>query len=544
MTADGAGNAATGSVERLRAVSAATRDLMTATTREALCSVVVEVSVGVLGYDLTGVHLRGDDGVGLEPAAYPDAVRREFDDEPPTYTPGDRVYGVFDRGEPLRLGDAGDDPGGVVVPIPDHGVLIAGTDAAVEAGTETPPASIEPVELLADNAAVALDRLKREERLNGLHGATRELMTARDTAAVAATATNTAHEVLGLRTNAVCLRSTDGERLVPVSVTSEARERFGDVPDLTPDSVAWEVYERGELARYDSAERAGSVADPGTAIESELVLPLGDHGVFLAGSTRPDEFGDRDVTLARVFADNVEAALGRADREAVSRQRERELARQNERLDEFASVVSHDLRNPLNVAQGRLELLGDDCDSPHISHIAEAHDRMETLIDDLLALARTGQSMGDTEAVALASTVETVWETVDGGEDLTVADDVGHVEADPSRLRELFENLLRNAVEHGGDDVRVRVGRFEDPDGDAGVYVADDGPGIAPERRDRVFERGHTSTDDGTGFGLAIVAEVVRAHGWDVRATDAETGGARFEIVLDSDGERDDSAGD
>jgi len=527
MTADGA--ASGGIDERLRSLYAATQELMTATSRGTLSEVVVDVSERVLDYELTGVHLRADDGTGLKPTAYPEPVRRRFDGEPPTYTPGDRVYNVFEEEDTLRLGEGGERPGdphrGIVAPIPDHGILIAGTEEPGDTGE----VALELVELLGENAGVALDRLDREARLNSLHGTARELMQARDTTGVAAAATNTAHEVLDLRLNAVYLRSGDGDRLVPVSVTSEARELFGEVPELAADSIAWRVYETGEPANYADVRRSERVANPETVVRSELVMPLGDHGVFVAGSRRVDRFDDADVALARVFADNVEAALDRAEREAVLRQRERELARQNERLDDFASVVSHDLRNPLNVAQGRLELLADDCESPHIGHVETAHERMETLIDDLLALARTGRSVGEREAVPLAPTVEDVWTTVDGGRELSVDDGAGAVEADSSRLRELFENLFRNAVEHAGDDVRVAVGRLDDRD-ESGFYVADDGPGIPAGDREAVFERGHTTAEDGTGFGLAIVSEIARAHGWSVRAV-AEGDGARFEVV-------------
>ncbi|GAA0206539.1 ATP-binding protein [Halobaculum roseum] len=528
MTADEAAGPAD---DRLRSLYAATRELMSATTRAELCRVVVDVSERVLGYPLTGVHLQGDDGHGLVPMAYPAPVRERFEGEPPTYAPGDDVYEVYEREEPLRLGAVADRRSaahrGIVVPIPDHGVLIAGT----EPPEEPDDARLDFVETLGEHAAVALDGLERESRLNGLHETTRELMEARDSAAVAASATNTAHEVLDLRLNAVYLRASDGERLVPVSVTSETRELYGDVPDITPGSVGWTVYDAGEQRVLPDVRRSPDVDDPASAIRSLLVMPLGDHGVFLAGSERPGRFDDGDVALTQLFADTVEAALDRAEREALVRRREGELTRQNERLDEFASVVSHDLRNPLNVAQGRLELLADDCDSPHIARMETAHERMGALIDDLLALARTGRSVGDTEPVSLERTVLDVWNTVDGGGSLSVADDVGYVDADASRLRELLENLVRNAVDHAGDDVTVTVGRI-DGVGRSGFYVADDGPGIPPDRRETVFERGHTTADDGTGFGLAIVAEIAGAHGWSVRATDADAGGARFEVVV------------
>jgi signal transduction histidine kinase len=99
------------------------------------------------------------------------------------------------------------------------------------------------------------------------------------------------------------------------------------------------------------------------------------------------------------------------------------------------------------------------------------------------------------------------------------------LEAEWQRLRQLFENLFRNAVEHGGDQVSVTIGELED-----GFYVADDGPGIPAEDRQSVFEYGESTAEDGTGLGLAIVRRVAEAHGWTVSVTDSDTGGARLEV--------------
>jgi signal transduction histidine kinase len=98
--------------------------------------------------------------------------------------------------------------------------------------------------------------------------------------------------------------------------------------------------------------------------------------------------------------------------------------------------------------------------------------------------------------------------------------------ADSDRLCQMFENLLRNAVEHGGESVAVRVGPLEN-----GFYVADDGPGISDENKPKVFDHGFSTDATGTGFGLSLVRTIVGAHGWDVAVTDGEAGGARFEIT-------------
>jgi len=206
----------------------------------------------------------------------------------------------------------------------------------------------------------------------------------------------------------------------------------------------------------------------------------------------------------------------------------RKLERQNERLEEFAGVLSHDLRNPLNVAQGRLELVAETCDSEDIPPIRHAHERMEALIEDLLTLAREGTAVTDPGVVDLAALAEDCWANVDtAGATLEIETDRS-ILADGDRLKRVFENLIRNAAEHGGGDVTVRIGDLPD---EAGFYVEDDGPGIPESDREAVFEAGHSTNADGTGFGLSIVQGIVEAHDWSVRAVESDDGGARFEIT-------------
>jgi PAS domain S-box-containing protein len=238
----------------------------------------------------------------------------------------------------------------------------------------------------------------------------------------------------------------------------------------------------------------------------------------------------------------------RKRREETLREREAELERQktdletqkaqlehqNERLDQFASIVSHDLRNPLNVAKGRLQIVNnalDDLESTpvdpeHGEKVAKSLDRMEAIIDDALTLARQGKAITETQTISLRDTVQTAWENVETKEATLDPCEEIQVESDRNRLLNVFENLFRNALEHGREDVTIRVGLLED-----GFFVEDDGPGIDDEDKDEVFEQGFTTSREGTGFGLAIVRDVVRAHGWKVSVTDSPDGGARFEIT-------------
>ena len=263
------------------------------------------------------------------------------------------------------------------------------------------------------------------------------------------------------------------------------------------------------------------------------------------------------------------------EQKAALRSQKQQLEHQNERLDQFAGIVSHDLRNPLNVTSGYLELFdtrveGDDdtaeVDAKTIHELERATDRMEAIIDDALTLAREGKAVTETDAVDLADVAETAWETVDTAEATLTTETDAVIEADRGRLRTISENLFRNAVEHGSTsnrtssddavehgstnpdshtrqdtggasavghghaDLTVTVGEL-DRDESAGFFIADDGAGIPDDRKDNVLGHGYTNSDEGTGFGLAIVDDAASAHGWDVSVTDSESGGARFEFT-------------
>jgi PAS domain S-box-containing protein len=209
------------------------------------------------------------------------------------------------------------------------------------------------------------------------------------------------------------------------------------------------------------------------------------------------------------------------------KQREEARKQRNERLKKFAGTVSHDLRNPLSVAQGRLELARAECNSDYLDGVADAHQRMDSLIDDLLTLSQEGERINEIESIELAEVVEDCWQNVSTADATLTVECTQTIQADRSRLKQLLENLFRNAIEHGGDRVSIKIGELTDS---PGFYIADNGPGIPKTERNTVFEPGHSTSDGGTGFGLHIVKEIVEAHDWDIHITDSESGGARFEI--------------
>ncbi len=221
------------------------------------------------------------------------------------------------------------------------------------------------------------------------------------------------------------------------------------------------------------------------------------------------------------------------------KKRERELERQNERLEAFARIVSHDLRNPLSVAQGYVDLATEQADElDALDNVRAGLDRMEDIISDVLALARHGQTVTETEGLQLDEAASDAWSSVATQQARIEIETSGPIAADRSRLLRSFENLFRNSIQHGREDVTIRVGVLPDVDGSisgdsgrsTGFYVEDDGPGMPKEIRENAFDSSCTTSDEGLGIGLWVVKEVASAHGWTVSVAKSDSGGARFEF--------------
>jgi PAS domain S-box-containing protein len=385
------------------------------------------------------------------------------------------------------------------------------------------------VSLLAAGRDIS-ERKERERAINALHDATRELIGAGSPEVIAELIAASASELLGLAHTGIHLYDEETERLEAVAWTDTVDETIGEPPALDCESLAWEAFDAGETRVYDDFEAVGDVHNPDTPLRSELIVPLGRHGVVIAAAEERGAFDRNDRRLGELLAGNATAALDRLTREERLRARERELERKNDRLEELASVLSHDLRNPLNVAMGRLEIVAENRENEHLDAVESALERMQALIENLLTLASEEAPVTDREAISLSAVARESWQNVEtDGASLRVAGD-RTLRANESRLKQLFENLYRNALEHGTDggpsDLDVTVGSLDD-----GFYLEDDGPGILPDARESVLDAGYSTSADGTGFGLSIVRQVAEAHGWELRVTEGSDGGARFEVT-------------
>lgn len=317
---------------------------------------------------------------------------------------------------------------------------------------------------------------------------------------------------------AIFIKDTEGRYQL---MNQECRRLLGVDSDVDITGMTDQDLVSADMAeQYRATDKR--VMETGNTLEFEEELPA--PGGTQINRTLKSPFYDEDGDLAGVCAVSTEIT--------DHIEKEQALQRERDRLDEFASLVSHDLRNPLRVAAGRLELAREESDSAHLDAIETAHDRMNRIIEDALRLAREGRDIGSMEVVQLCEAVDSAWElvadSINRAELQYASEEITELKitADYERLRHLLENLFRNAIEHGGREVAITVGGLPD-----GFYVEDDGPGIPAEDRYDVFAPSYSTTTKGAGFGLRIVRQIATAHDWEIHVAESSAGGARFEIT-------------
>ncbi|WP_436344192.1 PAS domain S-box protein [Natronorubrum sp. FCH18a] len=335
-----------------------------------------------------------------------------------------------------------------------------------------------------------------------------------------------------------------------VEANKAAKEIWGgDVfdPDSFDDSdqfpVRWadtgEPLERDEwtIARVLRGEE---VTDPGTF---EIEASDGERRIIsVRGMPIRDARGD--VTRAVITLSDIteRTEYQRRLEETISR-----LEESNERLEHFAYAASHDLQEPLRMVSSYLRLIerryADDLDSDgeeFIAYAVDGADRMREMIEGLLAYSRVETRGDPLEPVDLDGVFEDVvadlqLQIEESNAEITT-DRLPRVEGDASQLRQVFQNLLTNAITYSGDEPpRIHV-EAERRDRKWIVSVRDEGIGIDPEDQERVFEvfqRLHSRGEhSGTGIGLALCQRIIERHGGDIWV-DAEPGaGSTFSFTL------------
>jgi PAS domain S-box-containing protein len=521
---------------RLERLHRATRELHNAKTKREVAQITSDTADAILDFDLNGVHLYDERAGGLKPVAVSDRTQRVAD-ELVTFDHG-IAWEAFQSGEVRRYDDIRNanelyNPetvfrSGLYFPLGEYGVLLVNSTER----SDFDEADVSLGQLLAETVKSALDRVKREQRLASLQERTSALMQTTNVIETVDIAVDATTDILGTNLSGFFQKNENEAVLQPLSTTDPIAEKIDKNSTFQLDAGAdrvmaflSEVYDSGK-PKYvsDTADHSRLPAD--LSVRSALLYPINDHGILAFAAEEPHAFDKTDKQLGWILASTLEIALERVNRETLLRDRTQKLSRQNKQLDEFARTITHDLRNPMQVLRGTLDGVRQTADVDHLDRGYRALERMERLIDDVLALAQEGQLIDDTETVSLESIARECWEVLETTEaELIVNGDI-QFEADPGRVRQIFENLFANSVSHAGDGVTVTVDTLSN-----GFSVADDGPGIDPIERDQIFNHGYTSTGDGTGFGLAIVKQIADAHNWTASVTQSPSGGAQIEFT-------------
>ncbi|WP_256403824.1 GAF domain-containing sensor histidine kinase [Halorubrum salinum] len=392
------------------------------------------------------------------------------------------------------------------------------------------PNEREFVRLLGLWAGHNLERQRTERVLRRLHEVSENLMLAESKLAVAQIAVDAAAELFDLPITACWQYDEATDSLQPLAATENARELIEETPVFERgEALVWESFDTKEVRWYEDLADETDPHNPDTPLRSEIHIPLGHRGVIVNGATEPRTFEGIDIESLTLLGELVTNALINVDQQESLARRGEALQRQNKQLEEFAHLVAHDLRNPLAGAVGFLEIARETHESAHFDRVKNSHNRMQGLINELLDIARGQRTAVEPRTLSVASVVTEAWSYVDAPEaTLSIAGDLGQIDADETRLLQLFGNLFRNSVEHAGSEVDVEVGPLDA----GGFYVVDDGPGLPEGARDDVLKLGKTRSAKGTGIGLSSVTDIIEAHGWEL-AIPNTAGGARFEIRTD-----------
>jgi PAS domain S-box-containing protein len=641
----------------LHALNETTTALVGARDRAEVARLAVGAAEDVLSLPLAGVWEYDAETEALISLAETDRSR-EIVGEAPRFEEGNSLaWEAFETGRARFIEDISNERATfnpetrirseMVLPLGEHGVLLcASTNTRTFDNYEREFGAV-----LAATVQTALTRIEREREVRRrervLHSLTEvatPLIDAETDEEIAEIAVETAQDVLDLPLAGIWLHESDKDVLAPFVTSSEAEEIFNKLPTFEEGrGLSWRVFTSGQPEVFRDVTDEDDVYDPETPLRSEILLPLGEHGVFICGTVEKRRFDEYALEFAEILSTMTESALTSANRERELREQreftdqligtlpdlfyvfdaksetfarwndrlteltgysdaevetatptefvnrtdkatllnglesvldgetititvnivasddrevpheltgapirdadgkivgvcgigrdisdrlayERKLERKNARLEEFASVVAHDIRNPLTVAMGYLELAQEVGDGKYLEEVERGLSRTAEITENLLTLARAGEGIGERESIDLGSLARKAWENVRTSRaQLSIENEV-EVKGDRLRLTQLFENLFRNAIEHAGEEVTVRFGSLTE-----GFYVEDDGPGIPEARQEELFVT-HESDSKNARFGLAIVSDIVEAHGWEIAATSGDDGGARFEV--------------
>lgn len=373
------------------------------------------------------------------------------------------------------------------------------------------------------------DQREYERVVERLHDVTRWLFQAEDAPEICSIATHATGKLLNLPISGVWLIDDERGVLDPIAATAGAHEELGGLPQFREgEGLVWEVYREGEPRLFEDVSEHPDRYNQETVLRSEIIAPLGTHGVVMTGSLEPDAFSESDLQLVSLLAENTTAALDRMDREQLLAERRESLEEQRDRLGAVADILSDDLQEHLETAADDLASVS----TAGASEPAETLSRAEALVDDILEFAKDSATLGSRESVDFETALSAA---LDGSlaDDMTVyLEFEGSLRADQDRFVHMLETFFNDIHSRAnGESATVRIGPVKDDDSQPdGFYILDDAEAIPETEFDRIFEP-KGSSDAGVGLGLPVARQIAQAHGWQIDVTHGDPGGTRFSVT-------------
>ena len=356
----------------------------------------------------------------------------------------------------------------IIIPVADYGILISGSRNE----RDFSQGEVYLAELLASITKASLERAEREEELEMKSSAIESTM------------------------DGIAITDNEGNYIY---MNKAHAEMFGRSPEYFNGKNWSSLYPESEIKR----------------IEKNIFPELQDQGSWIGETVGIHKDGSeliQEITLTMM----EDGKLICTNRDVTEQRKSRiELEEKNRRLDEFNSIVSHDLRNPLNVAKGYLGLSMDSMNAEDLEKVENSLNRMENIIDELLAVSGDAENFQKVDVVLSEVFMESL-EMIEPEVEYSIEEDL-ELEASKTGLVNIFDNLVSNSVDHNGENVSVKIGAL-----DNGFYFTDDGS-LDADLQD-IVEHGFTTSDDGRGLGLSIVRRLANANDWNVELEKSEEG--------------------
>lgn len=487
------------SKDKFQAINNRVKELFTAESVDDVAMKTVSAAQDIMGYEFVGFH--EEQGDVLTPIQCTKKVREELG--APDIEKGSGIaWEAYRTGEIKAHPDVRDAKNilneetiirsEIAIPVNNFGVLLIGSTKINDFSTN----NITILEILCQNAGKAIKQVKQKQYIEKFK------------------------YFVELSPDIVQIINSNGE----ITYQSEVSPVVSyNIPDFEGENILNTVVD-------DHTDR----------IEDELLaIENGLDSVYKTEYKYESDDGSETYwfearTQDTANTDEIDGVIRTLREISERKETEEKLRAKNKKLDQFTSVITHDLRNPLGVAKGYTNLLIDNIDEDsdlmrYADESISSIDRMEEIITNMLTLTKSGDITGVKKEIDLGSVISDAWKNIES-RNATIENNLTEVrvDGDKSSLQQCFENVLRNAIEHGGSDVTIRFDTYSD-----GVYVKDDGPGIDSGITDTIFEMGETTERSGTGYGLYITAKIIEEHGWDIRVNELVNDGARFDIELE-----------